>query len=287
MTAVPHAWAPIVLLLASATSCKKSTPPDPDGLGSPRATSQAPNPAEVERKKKEKLDELAKKQAAFLDSAKSSPANRASAYKEFVEAISWASDAIDDKAAAEKYRPETAKKILARIKEIDDAETKDEQGAPDVPEKPEYNPPKYVPLFEKDELFDEADDRKAYQQELRTYLEDYKTKLAEYQKAVAENRVALADLNKRKAARDVERKQLAGQLDKILLALISSKGESAGPDVKLEPATADIPGSPETATPQVSATPKKKDRAACLRGCVASCSDDANCERACAAQKCN
>ncbi|GMV15898.1 MAG: hypothetical protein AMXMBFR56_41220 [Polyangiaceae bacterium] len=277
----------VVVAALAAIGCKKSTPPDPDGLSSPRATSQAPDPAEVERKKKEKLEELAKKQAAFLDSAKSSPASRASAYKEFVEAISWASDAIADKAAVEKFRPETAKKIIARLDEIERAETRDEQGAPDVPEKPEYNPPKYVPLFEKDELFDEADDRKAYQQELRTYLEDYKTKLAEYQKAIAENRVALADIKKRKAARHVERKQLEGQLDKILLALISSKGESAGPDVKLEPAKADIPRSPETATPQVSTTPKKKDRAACLRGCVASCSDDANCERACAAQKCN
>lgn len=280
----------IFAVVGAAAACSKSTPPDPTGPASSEAISPRPDPAEQERKKQEKRDAIAKAQAAFLDSAKSSPDDRVDAYKKLLDAMSWASDAVDNKAALEKFRSETAKKIIDRLTEIDEAETKDEQSAPDVPEKPEYNPPKYVPLFEKDELFDEADDRKAYQQELRTYQEDYKTKLTEYQKAVAENRVATADMKKRKVARDSERKQLAGQLDKILLALVSSKGESAGPDVKSEPVNVGATGKPPATAPLAGPAPtppKKKDRASCLRGCIESCSNDANCERSCVSQKCN
>lgn len=131
-----------------------------------------------------------------------------------------------------------------------------------------------------------ADDRRSFQKELREYEEEYKTKLAEYQKAVAENRDAIGGLEKRKAARESERKQLTVQLDKILVALISSKGESAGPPLNVDTAKTDVAGKSATPSAGAAAAPKK-DRGACLRACIASCSNDANCERSCAVQKCN
>ncbi len=70
------------------------------------------------------------------------------------------------------------------------------------------------------------------------------------------------------------------------------------PTVEAE-ATATAASAEPTAAPKAEATappskprrpvPRKKpriDRAACLRGCVASCNDDAHCERACVASKC-
>jgi hypothetical protein len=151
-----------------------------------------------------------------------------------------------------------------------------------------------------------ADDRKEHQEAVQNARKEYAAQLAAYNAAVRENASVVATLEKNQKARDSVRRRLLLELDGILRPLVQRLGggpapvEEAipAPAVPAQPVQVDVlpqalpkpagpsPAPPAPAARAVAPEPPKRDRAACLRQCVARCADDANCERTCASSEC-
>ncbi|MBN4050271.1 hypothetical protein JYT28_00795 [Desulfobulbus sp. AH-315-M07] len=174
---------------------------------------------------------------------------------------------------------------------------------------------KVVTISDKESAQDDRRSHRALQKEQRA---EHQSKLKAYRAAVNDNRDLLRRLKKEAAARATETKKLRRELDKILEKMASSEGMPPPPssaavaaDAPTQASSEGMPPAPSSAAvaadaptqassdrsehvdappafPKSAPPPPKprKDRAACLRGCLAACNDDANCERSCAAQKC-
>jgi hypothetical protein len=149
-----YKWIAIILAAAAISACKKAVVEQKDNgaeLAKKQAEKDAADKAAKEKAAKEKAAADAKKSVddaltAFGAEANGAAEQRRKTYLALVDAIEKSKGAMDT--SVYKGLPiGAATPFFARLKQIDDDEVVDDKNAPNIPPKPEHNPPKYAGAY--------------------------------------------------------------------------------------------------------------------------------------------